>query len=171
MNITIKKAQIDDVFYISKLHAICWKDAYKNIIPESYLKNIYLDDWCEEFENGIKNKTREAHLAYIDNNPIAVISHGKNRCGMNDYGEIISLYVHPVYQNSGIGSLLLKHGIEYMTDIGYKNICLCVFEKNEEAKKFYKKNGFEDSNKKNILKIGGEEIEENIYIFLNANKN
>ena len=53
MEIVIKKAEIKDVFDISKLHAICWKDAYKNIIPNSYLKKIYLDDWCEEFEDGI----------------------------------------------------------------------------------------------------------------------
>lgn len=139
MDIVVKKAELKDVFDISKLHAICWKDAYKNIIPDSYLKRIYLDDWCTEFEEGINNKTREAHIAYIDNKPIAVISHGKSRCSMEGYGEIISLYVHPIYQGSGIGTLLLEHAVKYMKDLGYTNICLCVFEKNEKAKEFYQK--------------------------------
>ena len=166
MEIVIKKAEIKDVFDISKLHAICWKDAYKNIIPNSYLKKIYLDDWCEEFEDGINNKTREAHIAYIDDKPIAVISHGKSRCNMENYGEIISLYVHPIYQGSGIGSMLLKHAIEYIKkESGYSNICLCVFDKNENAKKFYEKNGFKNSGKKNTLKIDNEDIEESVYIY------
>lgn len=165
MDIDIKKAELKDVFDISKLHAICWKDTYKNIIPDSYLKNIYLDDWCEEFEDGINNKTREAHIAYIDDKPIAVISHGKSRCDMEGYGEIISLYVHPIYQCSGIGSLLLEHAVKYIKGLGYNNICLCVFDKNERAKKFYEKNGFKDSCKKNTLKIENEDIEENVYIY------
>ena len=165
MDITIKKAGLEDVFDISKLHAICWKDAYKNIIPDSYLKRIYLDDWCEEFEDGINNKTREAHLAYIDGKPIAVISHGKSRCNMEGYGEIISLYVHPIYQSSGIGKLLLEQAVKYMKESGYTNICLCVFEKNEEAKKFYEKNGFKDSGTKNTLKIDDEDIAESVYVY------
>ncbi|WP_295162047.1 GNAT family N-acetyltransferase [uncultured Brachyspira sp.] len=165
MDVTIKKAEIKDVFDISKLHAICWKDAYKDIIPHSYLKRIYLDDWCGEFEDGINNKTREAHIAYIDNNPIGVISHGKSRSNMEGYGEIISLYIHPIYQGSGIGSLLLEHAVKYIKDLGYSNICLCVFDKNEKAKKFYEKNGFKYSGKKNSLKIGEKDIEESIYIY------
>lgn len=165
MDIVVKKAELKDVFDISKLHAICWKDAYKNIIPDSYLKRIYLDDWCAEFEEGINNKTREAHIAYIDDKPIAVISHGKSRCSMEGYGEIISLYVHPIYQGSGIGTLLLEEALKYMKDLGYTNICLCVFEKNENAKEFYKKNGFKDSGNKNTLKIDDEDIEESIYIY------
>ncbi|WP_157153954.1 GNAT family N-acetyltransferase [Brachyspira murdochii] len=165
MDIVVKKAELKDVFDISKLHAICWKDAYKNIIPDSYLKRIYLDDWCTEFEEGINNKTREAHIAYIDDKPIAVISHGKSRCSMEGYGEIISLYVHPIYQGSGIGTLLLEEALKYMKDLGYTNICLCVFEKNEKAKEFYEKNGFKDSGNKNTLKIDDEDIEEVIYVY------
>ncbi len=45
------------------------------------------------------------------------------------------------------------------------NICLCVFDKNEKAKKFYEKNGFKYSGKKNSLKIGEKDIEESIYIY------
>ncbi|MDA1470129.1 GNAT family N-acetyltransferase [Brachyspira hyodysenteriae] len=75
----------------------------------------------------------------MDNKPIAVISHGKSRCSMEGYGEIISLYVHPIYQGSGIGTLLLEHAVKYMKDLGYTNICLYVFEKNEKAKEFYQK--------------------------------
>lgn len=165
MNFIIKKADVKDVFEISKLHAICWKDAYKSIIPDSFLKKIYLDDWCEEFEDGIKNKTREAHIAYIDEKPIAVISHGESRCSMEGYGEIISLYVHPIYQGFGIGLLLLKEAIKYIKESGYNNICLRVFEKNENARKFYEKNGFKSSEIKNKLEICNEDIYEIVYIY------
>ena len=80
----------------------------------------------------------------------------------------MSLYVHPVYQGSGIGSELLNHCISYMKDNGYKNLCLYVFDKNEEAKRFYIKNGFKDSGQKKILKIDdNNNIEEALYIYDN----
>ena len=52
-----------------------------------------------------------------------------------------------------------------MKESGYTNICLCVFEKNEEAKKFYEKNGFKDSGTKNTLKIDDEDIAESVYVY------
>lgn len=167
MNLIIRKANIDDVFYISKLHAICWKQSYKDIVSEDFLKKIYLDDWCEEFSEGIKTKTREVHIALLDDNVIGAISCGNNRYNIENYGEIMSLYVHPVYQGSGIGSELLNHCISYMKDNGYKNLCLYVFDKNEEAKRFYIKNGFKDSGQKKILKIDDNNIEEALYIYDN----
>ena len=168
MNLIIRKANIDDVFYISKLHAICWKQSYKDIVSEDFLKKIYLDDWCEEFSEGIKTKTREVHIALLDDNVIGAISCGNNRYNIENYGEIMSLYVHPVYQGSGIGTELLNHCISYMKDNGYKNLCLYVFDKNEEAKRFYIKNGFKDSGQKKILKIDdNNNIEEALYIYDN----
>lgn len=167
MDIIIRKANIEDVFYISKLHAICWKDSYKEIVSKSFLKKICLDDWCEEFTEGIKTKNREINIALIDSNIVAAISYGNNRYGIENYGEIMSLYVHPIYQNSGIGSQLLKHTIAYMKDNGYKNICLYVFDKNERAKKFYQRNGFIDSNKTKVFNLDKEEIKETLYIYNN----
>ena len=84
---------------------------------------------------------------------------------MEGYGEIISLYVHPIYQGSGIGSMLLEQAVEYIKESGYNNICLCVFEKNEKAKKFYEKDGFKDSGIKNSLKIDDEDIPETVYVY------
>ena len=55
-----------------------------------------------------------------------------------------------------------------MKDNGYNNLCLYVFDKNEEAKKFYLKNGFKNSGKKKTLKIDdNNNIEEVLYIYDN----
>lgn len=50
MKVIIKKADVEDYFNISKIHAIVWKNAYINLLPDEYLKNIRLDDWIYAFE-------------------------------------------------------------------------------------------------------------------------
>lgn len=164
MDIIIKKAVKDDAFDISKIHAMGWKTSYKEIVPNEYLRNIHLDDWVEFLEEGIENKTREAHIIYVDNIPAGAISHGPARKeDMKDFGEIISFYMHPVYRGLGLGSMLLKHTLEYMR--AYGKIYLYVFEKNILARKFYEKNGFTNTNSTASFTLGGKEIIDLQYIY------
>lgn len=51
----IRKATIDDVKDISRIHALSWKSAYKGIVPQTYLDELKEDFWVPVFEAWIKN--------------------------------------------------------------------------------------------------------------------
>lgn len=57
--------------------------------------------------------------------------------------EIVTIDVHPNFQNKGFGTNLLKYAIFKIKKKGYKNVCLQVDENNAKALKLYKKFGFE----------------------------
>ena len=61
----------------------------------------------------------------------------KNEC----YVDFIA--VTPEYQDIGLGANLLKHGMKYAKNKGFKELTLFVSSKNERANYLYKKLGFE----------------------------
>ena len=52
------------------------------------------------------------------------------------------LYVLPAHWGSGIGSALLKHGLERMRDRGAKRAKLWTLEGNERGRSFYERRGW-----------------------------
>ncbi|MDC7125442.1 MAG: GNAT family acetyltransferase [Spirochaetales bacterium] len=58
-------------------------------------------------------------------------------------GWIYSLAVLPEYRKIGIGSQLLKHAEESLTEMGCMKINLQIMNENAAVKAFYKKNGYE----------------------------
>lgn len=50
------------------------------------------------------------------------------------------------YQNHNVGQLLLNKAMEISLDQGMRTIVLEVYNNNDVAKRFYKKNGFKETN-------------------------
>lgn len=69
----------------------------------------------------------------VPNVPLLV--HG-NRWAGDDF------VIHPDYQNRGVGTALLKRGIEEMQKVGCKVIAATIWIKNKKALKFYGEHGF-----------------------------
>ena len=59
-------------------------------------------------------------------------------------GIVAELIVNKNNRSNGVGTLLLKHIENYFNSISCKYIQIDVFAYNENAKKFYYKNGYED---------------------------
>lgn len=55
------------------------------------------------------------------------------------------MIVNPVYHNQGGGTQLLQYAITYAKKLTCKRITLLTDESNNEAKRFYKRFGFEES--------------------------
>lgn len=67
------------------------------------------------------------------------------------------LYIHPDYQNQGIGSTLIQNAIKhpFLKDIRY--IYLDVWEKNLAAIRFYRRHGFKRVGEIRFIHIDGTE--------------
>jgi ribosomal protein S18 acetylase RimI-like enzyme len=70
--------------------------------------------------------------------------------------EIQRIYVSKQFQGQGIGSILLKEAINIAAERHKAYVWLGVWEKNEKALAFYKKNGFYEIGKHSFF-MGAEE--------------
>ncbi|MCP1144518.1 GNAT family N-acetyltransferase [Lysinibacillus endophyticus] len=95
------------------------------------------------FLNNILSKQYQIDVVLIDENVVGMIAYNKR--------EISQLYIHIDYQGFGIGQILLDKAKEQSSG----RLTLYTFEVNENARRFYEKNGFKIISR-------GHENEENL---------
>lgn len=155
----IRKATILDVNDISRIHALSWKAAYKGMVPQDFLDNLKEDFWVSTFENWMSNNAITVQIIYDKNLPVGCISYGKSRDTLlQDWAEIVSIYVIPNYFNKGFGKELLKTALTDIKNMGYKNAYLWVLNENIKAQNFYKNKGFSATDNKVACEISGKEL-------------
>lgn len=141
--ILIRRAKIEDAVAISKIHALSWKTAYKGIVPQKYLDELKVDFWVTPFQKWIANGTLVADILFVDSIPIGCIAYGKSRDDqLPEWGEIVSIYIHPEHCRKGYGGMLLRHALKQMNADSYKSCYLWVLSENINARRFYEESGF-----------------------------
>jgi ribosomal protein S18 acetylase RimI-like enzyme len=117
-----------------------WRDSKERAIGQkeihSFENHIY-------FLNHILTEQYQIDLALIDDKVVGMIAYNEK--------EISQLYIHIDYQGFGIGQTLLDNAKEQSSG----RLTLYTFEINENAQRFYEKNGFKIIGK-------GYENEENL---------
>lgn len=162
----IREATIDDVKYISRIHALSWKEAYRGIVPQAYLDELKEDFWVPAFTGWIKGNALAAQLIYDRGSPVGCIAYGKSRDeALHDWGEIVSLYLLKEYFGKGYGSGLFASALQDLRQSGYKSIYLWVLKENERARRFYERNGFQCSTDECIFEIMGKQLTDVRYIY------
>ncbi len=159
MIVNIYDAKENDAEIISDIHALSWKEAYQNIIPQRYLDELENDFWVSSFENWIRNNILKVKLIYENDVPVGCIAYSRSRDEkLCDWGEIISLYINPKYFKKGYGQKLLEVALMDMKKQGYLNCYLWVLKENKRAQYFYEKNGFKSSKDEYKFKIMSKEL-------------
>ena len=163
---TIKKATLKDVPLISKIHALSWKIAYREILPDSYLNNLKEDFWEPAFNKWIEEGTITVHLLYIGKQIAGCVSYGKSRDELHPtWGEIVSLYLLPEYFGKGYGKYLLRTALKELKEIGCSTTYLWVLKENKRARYFYEKNAFRETPDHCLVEIEEKEFTDIRYVF------
>ena len=110
---------------------------------DAYLENAFNID---NFTNEFNDVDSEFYLLY-HNEQLAgylKLNEAPSQTDFNDKSslEIERIYVSSEFQGTGLGRFLMKKAIEKAVDRNKKYVWLGVWEKNEKAIRFYKKNGF-----------------------------
>ena len=144
MNYKIRWAEKQDANSLGKIHTKSWQVAYQGIIPAEILDNIDVEERIKRFKKAIQENQEETAVLLANNKVVGFITLGENRDGDfgADTGEIWGIYLHPDYYRMGLGTELIKWGIEELSKRGYKKITLWVLKDNISSRKFYVKNGF-----------------------------
>lgn len=165
MNLTIRKATLDDVKTISKIYALSWKATYKDSVPQSFLDNLSLNNWVSSFQNWFSNHILTAQLICENGTPIGCAAYGNARDDkFSHWGEIVSIYLHPDYFGKGYGTKLMKAVLSDMKKLGYESCYLWVLKENSNARHFYEANGFVCNNDECTYKIMKKELTDVRYL-------
>lgn len=154
----------DDRLAISKVYEESWKYAYKDIVPQDYLDSIPEGQWASRIEQA----DRKNLIMIQDGMIIGTSGFGKSRMAeMDGFGEIISIYLLPEYIGKGYGRMLLRAVVDELKKMGFDKMFLWVLEENQNARHFYEKCGFVESERCLFSNIGGKELKEVQYCYQN----
>ncbi|MCL2427110.1 MAG: GNAT family N-acetyltransferase [Oscillospiraceae bacterium] len=146
MSIIIRKVQIDDVYDYAITHINCWKDAYKGIISDEHISNMYaqLEERVERCRHSIENLDGfEYYCAINDDDMIGRLIFSKCRDEDKlDAGEIGAIYLIAEHWDKGYGKQMLEFALSELSKAGYEEIVIWVLEANKRARRFYEKHGF-----------------------------
>ena len=142
----IRIATPTDAHELAALHILTWQQAYKNLMPQTFL-----DDLDLEFES----RGKQWHQA-ISNNQVSVLLDydaetliGFAACGQSfdhdaksTWSELGALYYLDKYWGSGRAQTLLHKALHQLSANGSSIASLWVLDTNFRAIAFYKKHGF-----------------------------
>jgi ribosomal protein S18 acetylase RimI-like enzyme len=120
---------------IARFQTECWREAYRGLVPDSYLDGVSEEDRATRWRERIESRSRQAAIAWHGEDVAGVVSWGAAESGEPDL-ELKSLYVHANHRGTGLAERLA------VTAIGHAAAQLWVFEANERARNFYRKLGF-----------------------------
>ncbi len=109
------------------------------ILQNKNIKDFGQNIWkTRELQKSIKQKIFEGNV-FVYNSKINGFCFFRK---IDDYIEIYSLFVTPLFRQKGIAKIFLERCKEYCEQNNLRKIILDVNETNHRAIKFYKKNNF-----------------------------
>lgn len=138
MELAFKKPETDsELRGKAYVHWKSWQEAYSGIVEQKYLDERTVER-CEETARQAKENTI---IAKDGDRVVGFVMYGACRDeDLENTGEVTALYVLADYYGQGIGYRLLSEALDRLRD--YPRIALWVFQKNERAIAFYKRQGF-----------------------------
>ena len=154
----IRKATLDDISEIARIHVETWKKAYSGIIVQEYLDALSIERRKESWKK-ILNGNTETYVAVCEDGLAGWINFAPSRDEDGDgVYEIYGLYVQPKSWGKGIGKRLMEKAenilLSEYNHLG--DVTLWVLEENHSSRAFYRKVGYEPDGIKKEDEIAGK---------------
>ena len=147
LEVSVKIIPVDEtnLLQAANIHSISWKESHRNFCSLDFIEMHSTDRQRKYMINKMNNGSRFYML--VDEEPAGIVSVTNNL--------IEDFYVLPDMQNMGCGTKLLEYAIGQCTDTPI----LWILENNKKAEKFYRRMGFKETGRKNLITDGLDEIE------------
>jgi ribosomal protein S18 acetylase RimI-like enzyme len=159
--VEIKRAGKEDAQLLSDLSDVTFMETYRDSAPDKDLL-AFMDECynekviCKELED----PDDFYFIVFADGFPagyMRLTEDDKNYPLEKKYKAIHlkRIYVLREYQSKKMGAALMQFALQFAGEKNYEMLFLGVWERNEKAKLFYKKFGFEDRNLPHTFFVGG----------------
>lgn len=162
----IRKAVAADAPEITNVHLSAWREAYRDLLPQSYLDQLPL-----AFRNRMAWWSQtlaepgqiSAFVAESASGIVGFSFFGPAReSGMENYGELGAIYLFEKFKGQGVGAMLLKVGMQEFLDRKLSKAYCWVLENNPTIG-FYEKSGAVFKGLEKGAEIGGQKVKELVY--------
>jgi ribosomal protein S18 acetylase RimI-like enzyme len=140
MDKTLRRATPDDAAALAEVHVTAWRQAYRGIVPDSYLEQFTVEARTERYRQFLADGTAETYVAEQESRPVGFLTLGGCRdtdVERSNTGEIWGIYILPEYWRRGIGRFLCEHGQNILASRDFTVATLWVMETNLPARRFY----------------------------------
>ena len=153
---SLRQAEPDDASSIAALKVICWREAYRGLMPDERLDALDAKSETPDWRNWLSDEQSGliACVAEIKGELIAYALAGPMRHDDHPGGEIeadaelYALYIHPDHQRKGLGHRLVAWLLERLIDKDYQALGAWMLGGNLRAENFYLKLGATDVQKR-----------------------
>ena len=151
MQITVRRATLDDVDALARINIDTWRSAYTGIVPQPRIDGMdlaaYRARWIDNVTTGRPGVA--FFVAELDGDPAGYSIGGPYRpqeeAGpevTDRLGELYAIYVEPPRQGRGLGSALHTALLEWLAGEGYTEVALWVLEANRPSRNWYADRGW-----------------------------
>ena len=142
-HITIRLARPADAPDMAEIHARSWEVAYKDIIPDDYIKTKNATRPAL-FKRIITDENTTQYVIQVDGKSVGImgIDFPQDNDVSDDFYELRGIYLHPDYYRKGIGTQAVDFAFDKARSLGKKYMNVWVFAENYNSIKFYEKCGF-----------------------------
>jgi ribosomal protein S18 acetylase RimI-like enzyme len=139
----LREATLADAAALARVFIDAWESAYPDILQPDVLamwQPVPTETWMREL------------IATPTEATVACLAPDGAICGFTRYGpdpddrargQVYSVYVDPAYRRRGVGAAMLRHAIEALGALGYRDASIWLFEANAPARGLYASLGFE----------------------------
>jgi GNAT superfamily N-acetyltransferase len=129
----IRRALPDESETLLRIQREAAVEAFAHVFPPDrypFPDNEVRENW----KSALADPEVEIYVAEIDGEPAGSVGVGS--------GFLLTLYVLPEHQGSGLGSLLHDHALERLRTLGCGEAKLWTLEGNHSARRFYERRGW-----------------------------
>lgn len=154
MDPQLRLATDDDAGGIAAASVAAWQGSYRGIVADQYLDAMSVEEHASHWR--AYDHESETWVAEIDGRVVGYVSLGPTRDAdaPPGTGEVYAINIEPAAQGRGIGSLLLPHAVERLSERGFRELTLWTLEHNAAGRRFYERHGWEPDGATKELPLG-----------------
>ena len=157
----------------AKINIKSWVESYTDIVDVDYLESINTINEIEKMKTALINNLKDGSLRYllkVNNGYVGIFRVRKTKYeGFEDYGELGALYLLNKVKKNGYGRIVFDRAKRELSQMGYGKMIVGCLEENPSNDFYVHMGGV--FVKKNPIRIGTQDLNENIYIFKGIREN
>ncbi|WP_431233541.1 N-acetyltransferase family protein [Mycolicibacterium psychrotolerans] len=169
--VEVREAVLDDAMAVAQVHVRSWRAGYRGLVAQSYLDALDPAERAKRFALDGMELSGPYTLVAVDHGMIrGHVTIGRSRdADMPESGEVWALYVDPECWGAGIGRALLTAGCDRLRTAGHRRAFLWVLSANDDARRFYERNGWSSDGRERIEVFGDSPACKSSYVTLLGN--
>jgi GNAT superfamily N-acetyltransferase len=160
VDLLVRPAEPGDAEAMVQLTASGWRTAYRGMVPDRHIERLPISGWRHDIAAGLRSPEGDSftRIADVDGGPAGycfVAAPGREEPEGSRVAELVAIYVDPSRWGQGLGSALMESSLEQATRSEYEEIVLWTFERNERARSFYDRLGWDEDGERRPHRASG----------------